>query len=342
MSIKSRNKIISFSFLLILLLGSCTYQTPSQRMLIDGPENSPSKPIPEIIYLTPQSISVTPSTTPELEEIPLFPTPTPFNPGLLPISTCDRITIVSDSSVPDGSLMEPGEVFVKAWKVQNSGTCDWSPDYRLALFQGDDMGAPQSVVPFFTLAESTYDLSIGSWPPQRFNIKPGEVVDLVLLLQAPFNHGPFMGTWSLVNDHGERVEPVFWVSINVHDNSADENSNPWHGEWEMGNPYLPTQNLNLYLYQENDTLTGVFYNIFGEMNLITAWIGKDKLLAKGEYGSPAQPVGNSFIWSLLPDHKDRFRGINYVDRFSSIPWCGRRPGSSLPEPCLYTEPSSKE
>ena len=47
-----------------------------------------------------------------------------------PLNTCDISVYTNVETIPDGTLMAPGQVFVKKWEVQNTGTCTWTATYR--------------------------------------------------------------------------------------------------------------------------------------------------------------------------------------------------------------------
>ena len=331
-----------FHLLFFLSIASCTLKTTSSQ---DSPLSGtiiPTgvNPVPEIVLNTPQMKPANTATAPTSNKPYFAATPTTFDSRGMPVSTCDQIRIEGDTTIPDGTVLEPDEVFIKAWKVQNSGQCEWSPGYRLVFYQGDALGAPDVVYPYFAPSESAYELVIGTWPPQRFTIKPGEIVDLVILLQAPSQSGSYQGTWALMNEKGERIESVFWVSINVLKNQSIDNADLWAGEWKIKDPSLSSQDLQIRIFERNAAFFSVFYTTHGESNLITAWSGKDPYLVNGEYGAPSQPTGKTLVWAMLPDNKDQFQGINYSDRFKPYPWCGSRPGTPFPEPCLLTPPKS--
>jgi len=331
----------------LLLVGSiitasfcaCTYRQPGfspPTPALTGIA-APSKSAPEIVADPTPRGNPTIKVTQSPSSIPPEGTPTAPSPALLPSSSCDQITILSDTTISDGAVLQPGEVFVKAWKVQNTGTCNWTTGYRLFLYQGDTLGAPNIVIPYFATSDGTYDLLIGSWPPRHFNIKPGEIVDLVTLFRAPTEKGIYSGIWALINDRGERVDPVFWVSINVINNLEDGVKDPWQGYWMIQDPYKTETMLSIQLFRQDDFISSFFYEDDGEMNLLYGWTGKSPLQIKGEYGSPSQPAGHAFIWKLKEKDGDQFTGINDIDRFTSQPWCGSRPWKKLPDPCLFED-----
>src|SRR5688572_33446410 len=66
---------------------------------------------------------------------PVPPTSTPVRPTNTAIPTaaayCDWVAFIKDVTVPDGTQLSAGEVFTKTWRLQNRGTCTWTPDYML-------------------------------------------------------------------------------------------------------------------------------------------------------------------------------------------------------------------
>ncbi len=54
-------------------------------------------------------------------------------------NSCNNAVYLSDVTSPDGTVLAPGEAFVKTWKFQNTGTCAWDEDYVLTFVSGKDM-----------------------------------------------------------------------------------------------------------------------------------------------------------------------------------------------------------
>ncbi|MDX1438190.1 MAG: NBR1-Ig-like domain-containing protein, partial [Anaerolineales bacterium] len=42
-----------------------------------------------------------------------------------------RAAYYGDVTIPDNTVMEPGEQFVKTWRIRNEGTCSWGPGYEI-------------------------------------------------------------------------------------------------------------------------------------------------------------------------------------------------------------------
>ncbi len=83
----------------------------------------------------------------------LIPTPKPTqNPAAeatQPAKCVNRLTFISDVTVPDGTEVEPNASIDKRWEVENNGTCNWTSKYRLKLIAGPDLGVKpeQALVP---------------------------------------------------------------------------------------------------------------------------------------------------------------------------------------------------
>lgn len=69
--------------------------------------------------------------------------------------TRNASAFVSDVTIPDGTMMSPGQSFTKTWQIKNSGSTIWS-GYSLAFDRGTQMGGPSSV-PVPALVEAMRD-----------------------------------------------------------------------------------------------------------------------------------------------------------------------------------------
>jgi len=139
---------------------------------------------------------------------PILPTPTLVIPTNTPLPTavsyCDWITFVKDITIPDGTAFSPGETFTKTWRLQNRGTCTWTPDYMLVFSGGSQMG-------------DTIALRLPGY------VVPGQTVDVSVTLTAPAARGEFTGYWMLRNPsgvlfgYGDHANKPFYVDIQVSD-----------------------------------------------------------------------------------------------------------------------------
>jgi hypothetical protein len=138
--------------------------------------NLPTGPLPlgTPLGLTPLPTSSTPGVTP----ITLF---TPTSAGPL----CNDAAYIADVTVPDGTVMKPGEDFEKTWALKNSGTCTWDEGYSLIFVAGDKMDG--------------YDLPIKT---RNQFVDPGDTVNLTVLLTAHIAPGVYEGCWRMRDDKG--------------------------------------------------------------------------------------------------------------------------------------------
>jgi hypothetical protein len=144
----------------------------------------------------------------------------PASPTAVPTPTAtstprciDAAALIRDVSIPDGTLMDPGESFSKIWRMRNTGTCTWTQEYELIFLSGQHMGA-------YTIV------------PLRGKVTPGQVVDLSVAMKAPTYPGTYWGYWILRNELGaifglgENANAPVWVKILVEPEIKD-----WRGEY---------------------------------------------------------------------------------------------------------------
>jgi hypothetical protein len=127
------------------------------------------------------------------------PTAPPTGVGGGP-STCIGASLVGET-VPDGTIMNPGQVFTKTWRIKNTGTCPWDSSWKLVFTQGDLMGGAY-----------IYDF------PQPAT--PGQTVDVPVVLTAPATDGTYKGYWKIQSPWGGifgvgEYDSAFWVQVVV-------------------------------------------------------------------------------------------------------------------------------
>jgi hypothetical protein len=91
-----------------------------------------------------------------------------------------------DVTVPDFTIMSPGQLFTKTWRLTNIGTCTWNSSYQLVFDHGDGMGAT-----------STYAQTLTSG-----TVAPGQTVDVSVNLTAPATSGTYTGYWRFRDPNG--------------------------------------------------------------------------------------------------------------------------------------------
>jgi hypothetical protein len=119
-------------------------------------------------------------------------------------------TFIKDVTIEDGSTLDPGQYFIKTWRIQNVGTCTWNSDYQLVFASGDLMGG--------SLYQSLTNV----------HIPPGTTMDVSVQLRAPEESGSYRGYWrfkdSQGGDFGLTSGGSVWVDIKVEDDSSSQNN----------------------------------------------------------------------------------------------------------------------
>jgi hypothetical protein len=152
--------------------------------------------------LTPDS-GPTPQATPTA--IPGTSTSTAASiPSSSSASVCDNSAYVSDVTIPDGTVLTPGEGFVKTWMFENIGTCTWSTGYSVVFINGSKMNG----------AVTTIDQSVA----------PGSSAEISVSLTAPDSAGTYTGYWRLMNAAGVMFGESVFVQIVVSGDAATPTS----------------------------------------------------------------------------------------------------------------------
>jgi hypothetical protein len=126
---------------------------------------------------------------------------------------CDKVQLVADITVPDGTNFPPGATFTKTWRLKNAGSCTWITSYQLVFFSGEQMGTVSSV----------------SFPR---DVQPGQVVDISVNLIAPSSPGSYRGYWMFKNANGAlfgigaQANRPWWVDIRVSGATATPTFSP--------------------------------------------------------------------------------------------------------------------
>jgi len=210
--------IISSVVVILMAIIACNLQAPAQ---------APAEGVASAGTLTAQAVdallatqlaalqtTITPTVTSIHEtQTPIFlgtHTPT-LTPTLTPTVLCDdKAEFVENVNIPDDSQVLPGEDFTQTWRIRNTGTCTWTPQYALVYDGGDRLGGAAEI-------------------PLTTYISPDATVDLAVLLTAPDENGSYEGQWKLRSADqklfgiGENSDEPFLVKINVSQSAVDLN-----------------------------------------------------------------------------------------------------------------------
>jgi Ig-like domain-containing protein len=141
--------------------------------------------------ITPTLIATPTSGTPEATET-VGVTVT----GTVSSGSCDNSQYVRDVTVPDNTVMQPGEHFTKTWRVKNTGTCAWTTAYSLVYGGYSDR-----------LSGQTTALTA--------DVAPGQEGDVSIDLVAPNNAGTYFSAWRLANSQDFPFGEFLYVQIIV-------------------------------------------------------------------------------------------------------------------------------
>ena len=123
-----------------------------------------------------------------------FATPT-YSSVVLDQAVCKDALFMSDITIPDGTILAPGESFEKIWLLYNGGTCEWQADYTLRFVSGEEM--------------SGIPLAVGIVVP------PNGQAQLSVSMTAPFEAGTYTGYWQMSDSEGINFGNVIFVEISV-------------------------------------------------------------------------------------------------------------------------------
>jgi hypothetical protein len=119
----------------------------------------------------------------------LRPTPTP--------SCTDYLRFLADVTIPDGTVVSPGDELDKRWQVMNIGTCNWDDSYQVRLIAGPDMDVPET--------QSLYPARSGTEFTIRMNFT------------APDESGTYRSAWQAYSPQGEAFGDPFYIEVIVVD-----------------------------------------------------------------------------------------------------------------------------
>lgn len=139
----------------------------------------------------------TPRPTPS--QIPTAPLPTRMVATIsyvTPVPRCiDQFYFTETEDYIDGSVLQPGQKFVKEWEIMNNGSCDWTEGYSLRFISGDQMGAPEVV------------------PLPR--VKVGERGKIIVAFYAPETPGSYRSSWKAFNRYNQSFGNTLFTEITV-------------------------------------------------------------------------------------------------------------------------------
>lgn len=200
------SKIINISTLIALVLSACGSGTPApsaEKALVDVYTaaamtfnvQSNSASVPSTAGPGPSFTSTLAYPTSSLTAIP---TGTVSSYVIAP--GCYSAAYAGDVTIPDGTILAPGEAFTKTWKFQNTGTCAWTDYFSITFTSGSDMDGETTKIDQY--------------------ISPGSTANASVDLIAPDIEGTYTGYWQLADEDGIIFGEAVYVEIVVSSDSA--------------------------------------------------------------------------------------------------------------------------
>jgi hypothetical protein len=113
---------------------------------------------------------------------------------------------VEDLTVPDGTVVEPGEELDKRWSVLNAGTCDWTDGYRLVR-----VGT--------SAIEGSDELAL-------YPVRAGATGDWQVVVHAPAEPGEYLARWRAHAPDGTQFGEEVFLLIFVEEIEATASPSP--------------------------------------------------------------------------------------------------------------------
>ena len=116
------------------------------------------------------------------------------------------MAFVGDLNLDDKNMTAPpilqlNQSFSKGWRLRNTGTCAWQPNFTVSFVNGNRDGAQMQGKPIELFK----------------TVQPGETIDVSASLIAPNAYGTFQGFWKMRDANGQYFGEVFWVGIQIPD-----------------------------------------------------------------------------------------------------------------------------
>jgi hypothetical protein len=202
--------LIVIGLILVFLISACetATQEPSSESVVIQVQTIVAETLTAQVTPSPTATPTsTPTATPtwSVSSTTVTPTPTSYS-GYWTYSTtysCNSSEFVQDMTIPDGTILSPGEVFVKTWKFKNVGTCAWDDDYLVVFVDGYGMDGETSYLDTTVAVNKKGNASV--------------------VLTAPDDEGMYYAYWQLADEDGNTFGDMAYVEIVV---SEDVTSTP--------------------------------------------------------------------------------------------------------------------
>ena len=265
----------------------------------------------------------------------------------LPLSARDSINQVKDITIPDDTILQPNQIFIKSWRMTNSGSNTWEDGTKLMMDTTFNTELPTVVKAIFLKENDWIDFTPGGWGSRVYNVAASTQVDLALLLRAPSQPGSYQIQFRLVNTDGEIINTPFWMRFFVAGPTATPSPEPvkgtptptqepydWSGHWIVREPFIAEEvrPVHAWLYQNGEELTGFLYDTEGNPVIIKGALFDGGRTFNGEIYYPWQKQTTAVVWRMQMS-RDQFYAVTPLGVMDESAVCGGRNGANLPDSC---------
>jgi hypothetical protein len=239
-----------------LVAGTIAAEYTQTALAIPPATNTPEPTATPLASPTSQALIITSPTPP-------VPTITPTYAGLASLyinpataNGCFNAGLVEDVTVPAGTKYKAGDTFKKTWRLINTGTCDWTADFKITYVGGNLFGSDTTKI--------------------RQRVAVGNTGDISLDMVAPASAGTVVSNWQMATDTGALFGPVLTISIELPSQSPSGNcynsalvsdvTIPNGTEFEPGDDFTKTwqiENTGTCDWNENFRIKFVGGDLFG-------------------------------------------------------------------------------
>lgn len=318
---------------------------------------------PTFTETVPPTETPVPSATPTHEPT-VYMTPTFVSVDLstLPETTSEKLEVLSDVTFPDNSVLEPGEIFVKVFRLKNVGASAWTQGMQLSTKSNGELNTPQITTAVFLQPRDLIEVSAGTWGLRKYSVTPGETADLAVLLQAPRQKGSYQIDFRLIMPDGVMIHTPFWMRFIVDGPEPTETPTPepviepaegetavptktpipapydWNGVWAIRNPYADKglDPIPAWIREDGDLLTGFFFDASGEPVLISGSLFEKGRILKGDFACPWMSTRTTMVWEMS-ESRDQFVTVNIDGEIHTGTICGAKGEAFFPEACARPE-----
>lgn len=314
--------------------------------------------------------TLTPSPTPKPLVFYSSPTFEVLETQTLPISLKDAIKGVTDVTIPDDTVLRPGQLFIKSWRMTNNGEKTWKDGTKLMMDTTFDTDMPKVVKAVFIKENDWIDFTPGGWGSRVYNVGKGTEADLAVILMAPYQPGSYQIQFRLVTTDGEIIPTQFWMRFFVVSPTATPTPEPptatpvlpsatprsgvgtplavnidvtpepeaesydWDGHWMVREPFITDQIVpaNAWFDQNGEEMTGFIYDSTGNPIIVKGVLSEKGRTFTGEMFYPWQLKTTAVTWRMQFSH-DQFHAVTSLGTLTDFAVCGGRNGANLPDSC---------